>query len=51
MLQCESCLLGKMIKAPFTRHNERANDLSSLIHTDVYGPISSLARGGFCYFY
>ena len=47
---CESCLLGKMTKAPFAGHNERASDLSSLIHTDVCGPISSIARGGYQYF-
>ena len=35
---CESCLLGKMTKDPFTRHNERANELLDLIHTDVCGP-------------
>ena len=47
---CESCLLGKMTKAPFTGHAERANDLLGLVHTDVCGPISSIARGGFQYF-
>ena len=39
---CESCLLGKMTKAPFARHSERASDLLGLIHTDVCGPISSI---------
>jgi transposase InsO family protein len=47
---CESCLLGKMTKAPFTKRSERASDLLGLIHSDVCGPISSLARGGFQYF-
>ena len=47
---CESCLLGKMTKAPFVGHNERASDLLGLIHTDVCGPISSIARGGYQYF-
>ena len=47
---CESGLLGKMTKAPFTGHSERASDLLGLIHTDVYGPISSIARGGYQYF-
>ena len=47
---CESCLLGKMTKEPFSGHNERANDLLSLIHTDVCGPLSSTARGGYQYF-
>ena len=44
---CKSCLLGKMTKAPFTGNSERANDLLALIHSDVCGPISTSARGGF----
>ena len=47
---CESCLLGKMTKAPFTGVSERASDLLGLIHTDVCGPMSTTARGGFKYF-
>ena len=47
---CESCLLGKMTKAPFTRYSERASDLLGLIHTNVCGPISSISRGGYQYF-
>ena len=47
---CESCLLGKMTKAPFTGRSERASDLLGLLHTDVCGPMSSMARGGFQYF-
>ena len=47
---CESCLLGKMTKDPFTKTGERAGDLLGLIHTDVCGPMSSNARGGFQYF-
>ena len=47
---CESCLLGKMTKLPFKGKSERANGLLELIHTDVCGPISMHARGGFVYF-
>jgi hypothetical protein len=47
---CESCLLGKMTKAPFTGHSETASDLLGLVHTDVCAPMSSIARGGFQYF-
>jgi hypothetical protein len=47
---CESCLHGKMTKAPFPGQSERASDLLGLIHTDVCGPMSSVARGGFQYF-
>ena len=47
---CESCLLGKMTKTPFTGQSERASDLLGLVHTDVCRPMSSIARGGFQYF-
>ena len=47
---CESCLLGKMTKSPFTGVNERATDLLGIIHTDVCGPMSTPARGGYDYF-
>ena len=47
---CESCLRVKMTKSPFNKKGERACDLLSLIHTDVCGPLSTYARGGFSYF-
>jgi hypothetical protein len=47
---CEACSLGKMTKAPFTGFPERASDLLELVHTDVCGPMSTIARGGFQYF-
>ena len=47
---CESCLLGKMTKSPFTGHGERASDLLGIIHSDVCGPMSISARGGYEYF-
>ena len=46
----EACLLGKMTKAPFTGSPERATDLLELIHTDMCGPMSTAARGGYQYF-
>ncbi|KAL4364065.1 hypothetical protein GQ457_04G018560 [Hibiscus cannabinus] len=47
---CESCLLEKMTKAPFSGKDERASDLLGLIHSDVCGPMNTQARGGFQYF-
>ena len=47
---CEPCLHGKMTKSPFNKKGERTSDLLSLIHTDVCGPLSTQARGGFNYF-
>ncbi|KAJ9542655.1 hypothetical protein OSB04_029161 [Centaurea solstitialis] len=46
----ESCLSGKMTKQPFNKENERATDLLEIIHTDVCGPFSHVARGGYRYF-
>ena len=39
-----------MTKAPFTGHSERATDLLGIIHSDVCGPMSIQARGGYSYF-
>ena len=47
---CETCLLGKRTKTSFIGFLERVSDLLELIHTDVCGPMSSTARGGFQYF-
>ncbi len=47
---CEACLMGKMTKTPFTGHVERAHDLLEIIHSDVCGPMSIPARGGYLYF-
>ena len=47
---CESCLMGKMTKTPFSGTMERATDLLEIIHTDVCGPMNVEARGGYRYF-
>ena len=47
---CEPCLIGKMTKTLFFGTMERANDLLEIIHTDVCGPMSVEARGGYRYF-
>ena len=47
---CESCLMGKMTRSPFKGTNERATELLGIIHTDVCGPMSTEARGGYRYF-
>jgi hypothetical protein len=47
---CESCLLGKMTKAPFIGQSERVSDLLRLVHTDECGPMSYVAKCGFQYF-
>jgi len=47
---CESCLEGKMTKILFSAKGHRAKYLFELVHTDVYGPMSVLAQGGYEYF-
>ena len=47
---CESCLEGKMTKRPFNAKGRRAQDLLELVHSDVCGPMSTQAKGGYEYF-
>ena len=47
---CESCLKGKMSKSPFNKKGERAIETLELIQSDVCGPMSIQARGGYLYF-
>ncbi|KAK4411891.1 Retrovirus-related Pol polyprotein from transposon TNT 1-94 [Sesamum angolense] len=47
---CESCLSVKMTKNPFVGKSVLANSLLDLIHTNVCGPLNTLARRGFSYF-
>ena len=47
---CESCLEGKMTKRPFSAKGERSKELLQLVHSDVCGPLSVQARGGYEYF-
>ena len=47
---CESCLLGKMTKAPFSGVNERGKDLLDIIHSDVCGPFKHITRDNSRYF-
>ena len=39
-----------MTKRPFNATGHRANELLELVHSDVYGPMSTHARGGYEYF-
>ena len=47
---CEPCVMGKMTKTPFSGTMEQPTSLLEIIHTDVYGPMSVEARGGYRYF-
>ncbi|GJR93498.1 retrotransposon protein, putative, ty1-copia subclass [Tanacetum coccineum] len=47
---CDSCLLGKMTKSPFTGSCERGEGLLDLVHTDVCGPFRSATKDGKRYY-
>ena len=46
----ESCIMGKLLKSPFSRHGKRAKGILELIHSNVCGPMHVQARGGNHYF-
>ena len=50
LLVCEPCLEGKIIMKPFTTKGNRAKEVLDLVHTDLCGPMSTSARGGYEYF-
>ncbi|GKF42674.1 retrotransposon protein, putative, ty1-copia subclass, partial [Tanacetum coccineum] len=47
---CESCLLDKMTKSPFTETCERVKGLLDLVHMDVCGPFRSAIKDGKRYY-
>ena len=40
----------RLTRTPFIGHVEWATDLLEIIHSDVCGPMSTQARGGYLYF-
>ena len=46
---CESCLEGKTFERPFNAKGRKAQELLELVHTDVCGPMSTQAKGGYEY--
>ena len=50
LLVCESCLEGKMTMRPFKAKGYRAKEVLDSVHTDLCGPMSTSARGGYEYF-
>ena len=43
----KSCLRGKLTNSPFSGTGERATKLLELIYSDICGPISTHAIGGY----
>ena len=46
----EPCLEGKMTMRPFKAKDYRAKEVLDLVHTNLCGPMSTSARGGYEYF-
>ena len=46
----EPCLEEKMTMRPFKAKGYRAKEVLDLVHTDLCGPMSTSARGGYEYF-
>ena len=46
---CQSCLEGKITKRLFNTKGRRAQELLELVHTNVCGPMSTQAKGGYVY--
>eukprot|EP00253_Pinus_taeda_P030001 PITA_30001 len=47
---CKGCALGKYAKAVFPRSNNRSKSVLGLIHSDIYGPMSTKSLSGAEYF-
>ena len=47
---CKTCLLRKMMKSSFTKKDDRASEVLSLVHIDVCGPMNTSVRDGYYYF-
>ena len=47
---CEPYLEGKMTMRPFKAKGYMAKEVLDLVHTDLCGPMSTSARGGYIYF-
>jgi hypothetical protein len=47
---CKGCMLGKNIKKAFPSSDSKAQGILDLIHSDVWGPMSSLSLNGCLYY-
>lgn len=43
---CEACMQGKQSRKPFNNVGSRANELLSVVHSDVCGPMETTSIGG-----
>lgn len=50
IINCDTCLKGKMTRTPFPKGSDRKSKILEIIHTDVWGPIQSTSLGGAKYY-
>jgi hypothetical protein len=47
---CRGCALGKNTKKAYPHSNRKTNDISDLIHSDLYGPMTAPSMNGCLYY-
>lgn len=47
---CKGCAIGKNVKSPFHKSENRAKDKLELVHSDLCGPMSITSPSGFPYY-
>ncbi|XP_059072468.1 retrovirus-related Pol polyprotein from transposon TNT 1-94 [Cryptomeria japonica] len=47
---CKGCAIGKNVKSPFHKSENRAKDKLELVHSDLCGPMSIASPSGFFYY-
>lgn len=51
VLECETCLKGKISNLPFPKYsNIRSSDVLEVVHSDICGPMRTTSLGGYKYF-
>ena len=47
---CKGCAQGKNTKNPFPRGNSKAKGILDIVHSDVYGSMSTTSLSGYVYY-
>lgn len=47
---CKGCLLGKIVKKSFPSSNKRSKEVLELVHSNIFGPMSSPSLSGYLYY-
>src|SRR5260370_39485674 len=47
---CKSCIFGKMVRAPFQKGHDVADECLGCLHSDICGPMETISLGKKHYF-